>query len=116
MTDQEAIILFQHYCYSRGGMRHTSYTCICCSGENAAVLHYGHAGAPNDRTIKDGDMCCCDLSPHGQHVAPVPLDTAVNRNELGNSTDVYAKLKLKSQESDKCLVEDFGFQHGVQAS
>lgn len=22
--------LFQHYCYSRGGMRHTSYTCICC--------------------------------------------------------------------------------------
>lgn len=21
--------LFQHYCYTRGGMRHTSYTCIC---------------------------------------------------------------------------------------
>lgn len=21
--------LFQHYCYNKGGMRHTSYTCIC---------------------------------------------------------------------------------------
>ncbi|MCJ8733054.1 hypothetical protein PDJAM_G00218570 [Pangasius djambal] len=21
--------LFRHYCYARGGIRHTSYTCIC---------------------------------------------------------------------------------------
>ena len=26
------------------------------SGENASVLHYGHAGEPNTRQIKDGDM------------------------------------------------------------
>nr|XP_005893977.1 PREDICTED: xaa-Pro dipeptidase isoform X2 [Bos mutus] len=53
--------LFEHYCYSRGGMRHSSYTCICGSGENSAVLHYGHAGAPNDKTIQDGDMCVFDM-------------------------------------------------------
>ena len=26
------------------------------SGDNASTLHYGHAGAPNDKTIHDGDM------------------------------------------------------------
>uniref|UniRef100_A0A674NAG2 Xaa-Pro dipeptidase n=1 Tax=Takifugu rubripes TaxID=31033 RepID=A0A674NAG2_TAKRU len=32
--------LFQHYCYKKGGMRHTSYTCICGTGNNSSVLHY----------------------------------------------------------------------------
>ncbi|XP_063108643.1 xaa-Pro dipeptidase isoform X2 [Cavia porcellus] len=31
MKEYEMESLFQHYCYSRGGMRHNSYTCICCS-------------------------------------------------------------------------------------
>uniref|UniRef100_A0A7N9B1D1 Xaa-Pro dipeptidase n=1 Tax=Mastacembelus armatus TaxID=205130 RepID=A0A7N9B1D1_9TELE len=53
--------LFQHYCYTKGGMRHTSYTCICGTGNNSSVLHYGHAGAPNDKTIQDGDMCLFDM-------------------------------------------------------
>ncbi|XP_039744521.1 xaa-Pro dipeptidase isoform X2 [Pteropus medius] len=61
MKEYEMESLFEHYCYSQGGMRHSSYTCICSSGENAAVLHYGHAGAPNDRTIQDGDMCLFDM-------------------------------------------------------
>lgn len=47
---------FLNHCYGVGGCRHVSYTCICGTGENGAILHYGHAAAPNDRFIKDGDM------------------------------------------------------------
>ena len=50
----------QHWCYYLGACRNMSYTCICASGGNGAVLHYGHAGAPNDRRVVDGDMCLFD--------------------------------------------------------
>ncbi|XP_040266444.1 xaa-Pro dipeptidase isoform X2 [Bufo bufo] len=53
--------VFLNYCYARGGMRHSSYTCICGSGDNSSILHYGHAGAPNDKTLTDGDMCLFDM-------------------------------------------------------
>nr|XP_014428718.2 2'-5'-oligoadenylate synthase 1-like [Pelodiscus sinensis] len=34
------------------------YQCFKASGNNSSVLHYGHAGAPNDKTIDDGDLWC----------------------------------------------------------
>ena len=51
---------FMHYCYYNGGMRHQSYTSICGCGPNGSVLHYGHAGAPNNRKIRAGDMILTD--------------------------------------------------------
>ncbi|CAI9100525.1 OLC1v1037645C1 [Oldenlandia corymbosa var. corymbosa] len=53
--------MFLHHTYMFGGCRHCSYTCICATGENSAVLHYGHAAAPNDRTLEDGDMSLFDM-------------------------------------------------------
>jgi Xaa-Pro dipeptidase len=50
-----------------------SYTCICATGGNGSVLHYGHAGAPNDRQLKDGDMCLFDM---GSEVCDVCLRRA----------------------------------------
>lgn len=56
MKEYQCEAIFTNYCYYNGGCRHSSYTCICGSGNNGSVLHYGHAGAPNDKTINDGDM------------------------------------------------------------
>jgi len=52
---------FLAHCYEFGGCRNVSYTCICGCGSNSAVLHYGHAGAPNDRRMEDTDMCLLDM-------------------------------------------------------
>ncbi|XP_018564988.1 xaa-Pro dipeptidase isoform X1 [Anoplophora glabripennis] len=52
---------FLNYCYRKGGCRHASYTCICGSGTNGAILHYGHAGAPNNYPVKDGTLCLFDM-------------------------------------------------------
>lgn len=53
--------MFQHYTYTHGGCRFQGYTCIAASGPNGAVLHYGHASAPNDRQIEDGDLVLLDM-------------------------------------------------------
>ncbi|CAF1291995.1 unnamed protein product [Adineta ricciae] len=61
MQEYEIESLFQYYCGRYGAMRHMSYTCICATGDNPAILHYGHAGAPNDRQLTSKDMCLFDM-------------------------------------------------------
>ncbi|XP_042454403.1 xaa-Pro dipeptidase-like [Zingiber officinale] len=61
MKEYQLESIFLHHVYMYGGCRHCSYTCICATGENSAVLHYGHASAPNDRTLEDGDIALFDM-------------------------------------------------------
>eukprot|EP01104_Vermistella_antarctica_P016383 TRINITY_DN5563_c0_g1_i3.p1 TRINITY_DN5563_c0_g1~~TRINITY_DN5563_c0_g1_i3.p1 ORF type:complete len:337 (-),score=47.18 TRINITY_DN5563_c0_g1_i3:100-1110(-) len=53
--------LFKHLTFTGAGARQLAYCAICASGTNAAVLHYGHAGAANDKLIVDGDLCLVDM-------------------------------------------------------
>lgn len=59
--EYQAEAVFLAHSYYVGGCRQMSYTCICGVGNNSAILHYGHAGAPNNREINDGDMCLFDM-------------------------------------------------------
>ncbi|KAL8456478.1 hypothetical protein ACS0TY_034624 [Phlomoides rotata] len=61
MKEYQLESLFLHHTYMYGGCRHCSYTCVCATGDNSSVLHYGHAAAPNDKTLDDGDMALLDM-------------------------------------------------------
>lgn len=54
MMEYQLEAMFLHHIYYNAGCRHVGYTPICGSGPKSAVLHYGHAGAPNDRQMQDG--------------------------------------------------------------
>lgn len=55
MKEYQCESLFLNHVYYFGGARHVCYNCITCTGPSGSVVHYGHAGAPNDQTIRDGD-------------------------------------------------------------
>ena len=61
MAERQLEALFQGYTRFHGGCRHMSYTCICGSGPNGAILHYGHAGAPNADSLHAGAMMVMDM-------------------------------------------------------
>ena len=61
MREYQLESLFLHHCYMWGGCRFVSYTCICATGSRAAVLHYGHSGAPNDAELQQGAMALLDM-------------------------------------------------------
>ncbi len=61
MKEYQCESTFLNHCYYYGGCRHVCYTCIAGSGHSGSVLHYGHAGAPNDQTCQDGDIVLFDM-------------------------------------------------------
>eukprot|EP00591_Stephanopyxis_turris_P000185 CAMPEP_0195521084 /NCGR_PEP_ID=MMETSP0794_2-20130614/17906_1 /TAXON_ID=515487 /ORGANISM="Stephanopyxis turris, Strain CCMP 815" /LENGTH=525 /DNA_ID=CAMNT_0040650553 /DNA_START=26 /DNA_END=1603 /DNA_ORIENTATION=- len=88
MMEYQLESIFRHYVYYHYGCRNMGYTPICGCGPNSAVLHYGHAGAPNDRTIQEGDMCLLDLGTeyhcYGSDITcSFPANGTFTENQIG---------------------------------
>eukprot|EP00095_Tigriopus_kingsejongensis_P002767 maker-scaffold845_size89356-snap-gene-0.20 protein:Tk02767 transcript:maker-scaffold845_size89356-snap-gene-0.20-mRNA-1 annotation:"xaa-pro dipeptidase" len=61
MKEYQCESIFLNHVYFYGGARHVCYNCICGSGPSGAVLHYGHAGAPNDQNVEASHMVLFDM-------------------------------------------------------
>ena len=61
MYESQIESVFRHSNYFKGGCRELSFIPICASGRNSSILHYGHAGAPNDRQMHDGEWLLMDM-------------------------------------------------------
>lgn len=69
LSEMQLEALYKSWCHFHGGSRHCAYTCICGSGENGSILHYGHAARPNERILVDGDSCVLDMGAEFQGYA-----------------------------------------------
>ena len=66
MWEYQCESLFRHSTYYNYGSRLQSYTSICGCGPNAAILHFGHAGEPNSRQLREDDNCLFDMGAEYQ--------------------------------------------------
>lgn len=90
--------VFLDHAYRVGGCRHVSYTCICGSGTNSAILHYGHAGAPNNRVIRDGDMCLFDMGAnYFGYAADITCSFPANGKFTADQKMIYEAVLLANQ-------------------
>uniref|UniRef100_A0A1B0FV12 Xaa-Pro dipeptidase n=1 Tax=Lutzomyia longipalpis TaxID=7200 RepID=A0A1B0FV12_LUTLO len=90
VSEYEAEAVFLEHSYRVGGCRHVSYTCICGSGENSAILHYGHAAAPNDKILRDGDMCLFDMGAnYGGYAADITCSFPANGRFTADQKIIY---------------------------
>ncbi|CAG9829078.1 unnamed protein product [Diabrotica balteata] len=90
---------FLNYCYKHGGCRHVAYTCICGSGINSAVLHYGHAGAPNNYKLEDGKLCLFDMGgEYYGYAADITVTFPVNGKFSPQQRIIYDAV-LKSNQA-----------------
>ncbi|KAL0586410.1 hypothetical protein ABG067_004023 [Albugo candida] len=99
MMEFHAESSFLHYCYTKGGARFHAYTCICGGGSNAATLHYGHAGAPNDKMLDSGQLLLNDMGAelHG-YVSDITCTFPINGTFTPDQKFIYEAV-LKAHDT-----------------
>lgn len=81
---------FLYYISRKYGCRYVSYTCVCCSGINGAILHYGHAGEPNRRTFFRSDMLLLDMgAEYFGYDSDITCSFPVNGKFTQEQKDIY---------------------------
>lgn len=84
---------FRAVCSRVGGVRQFAYTPICASGPNGAVLHYGHAGAPNNRRMQDGDLILNDMGMEaGGYASDITVGFPLNGKFSAEQALVYSAV------------------------
>lgn len=90
MMEYELESMFQDFAYRKGGCRHVAYCCIAATGDNAATLHYGHAGAPNNKKILDGDICLFDMgAEYYRYASDITCSFPVNGKFTKKQIEIY---------------------------
>ncbi|PNY11433.1 Xaa-Pro dipeptidase [Trifolium pratense] len=128
MKEYQLESIFLHHTYMYGGCRHCSYTCICATGDNSAVLHYGHAAAPNDKTLEDGDMALLDMgAEYHFYASDITCSYPINGKFTSDQSLIYnavldahdaviASMKPGinySDDNDKLYNDDMRLSHKV---
>lgn len=99
MYEYQLESLFLHYCSYHMHARYVPYSCICCTGENGAVLHYGGGSSPLDRILEDGDMCLLDMgTEHHCYVSDITCSYPANGKFTKEQADIY-QVVLKAQKA-----------------
>ena len=108
LSEYQLEAVFLQHVYEHGGCRFTAYTCICGCGPNSAVLHYGHQGAPNDRTLRSGDMFLNDSGAqyHG-YASDITCSYPVNGRFESEQRDIYQAVLDSNRAVQKAM------KHGI---
>ncbi|KAL7712436.1 Xaa-Pro dipeptidase [Entamoeba marina] len=94
----------QELTYGEYGMRYFAYCPICASGVNSAVLHYGHAGRPNRRLMKDGEMVLMDLGTQcHRYATDLTFTYPINGKFTEQQKQIYSMVLNSKNECEKLL-------------
>ncbi|KAL8453142.1 hypothetical protein Emed_001012 [Eimeria media] len=93
MVEGQGEALFKAYVGFAGGARHVA------AGTNASILHYGHAGRPNDAIIAEGDLLLYDMGgDFGGYATDITCTFPVSGSFSEAQREIYSAV-LDAQQS-----------------